>query len=80
MPTNRFISLGILILAASVLLWMGAQLTKLIEWILPYTAGVGIVLIVGAAIWESWHAKKTEPPKSTVTSDPLPPRPDAHER
>lgn len=46
MPTNRFIYLGTLLVAASVLIWLGAELTKRITWFLPYSGAVGAVLIL----------------------------------
>jgi len=38
--------IGVLVLAASVLLWLGAVLLRNIEWILPWSAGVGVALIL----------------------------------
>lgn len=51
MPTNRVIYLGVLVVAASALLWLGAELAKRIEWILPYTGVIGIALVlIGVAM------------------------------
>jgi uncharacterized iron-regulated membrane protein len=51
MPTNRFIYFGILIIAASALLWAGAWLAKQVDWLLPYTGLAGLLLIIaGLAI------------------------------
>jgi hypothetical protein len=51
MPRNRLMYYGVLIVAASALIWIGAWLTRRIEWILPYTGMVGVFLIVtGVAI------------------------------
>ena len=52
MPKNRAIYIGVLVLVASALIWAGAQLTQRIEWILPYTAIAGVVLIVVGVIYE----------------------------
>lgn len=46
MPKNRLLYLGILVIVASVLLWIGAELTKRVEWILPYTGGLGVLLLI----------------------------------
>lgn len=46
MPTNKLIYFGVIVIAASVLLWLGAQLAKLVEWILPYTGIAGILLVM----------------------------------
>ena len=46
MPKNRLIHLGAVIVAAAVLIWLGAKLTMYIVWIVPYTVGVGAALIV----------------------------------
>lgn len=46
MPRNKVMYVGVVVLAASVLLWLGAALLRNIEWILPWSAGVGIALIL----------------------------------
>jgi uncharacterized membrane protein len=43
---NGWVNLGFLIVVASAMIWLGAELTQRIEWILPYTAAVGALLIV----------------------------------
>ena len=57
MPDNRIIYYGIVALAATVLLWIGAELTKRIEWILPYTGGVAIAMVVGGFLYEWWKLR-----------------------
>lgn len=57
MPKNRVIYWGIVILVATVLLWLGAQLTKRIEWLLPYAGAVGITMIAGGFIYELWKSR-----------------------
>ncbi len=42
---NRLIYWGIVVLMASLLLWLGAELAKRVEWFLPYAAGFGLALI-----------------------------------
>lgn len=46
MPRNKVMYVGVLVLAASVLLYLGAVLLRNIEWILPWSAGVGVALIL----------------------------------
>jgi hypothetical protein len=57
MPNNRVIYTGLMVLVATVLLWIGAELTKRIEWALPYAGGLGVVLVVGGSIYELWKAR-----------------------
>ncbi len=61
MPKNRVIYWGIVVLVATVLLWVGAQLTKRIEWILPYTGALGVVMIAGGFIYELWKSRTHKP-------------------
>lgn len=60
MPNNRVIYWGIVVLVATVLLWIGAELTKRIEWILPYAAAAGVIMIVGGFIYELWKKRTLE--------------------
>jgi len=53
MPKNVMLYLGTLIVAASALLWLGAKLTQMVEWILPYTAGAGVLLLIIGLVFES---------------------------
>ena len=46
MLQNPFFRVGVLIVVASALLWLGAELSRRIEWILPYTAGFGLALVL----------------------------------
>ncbi len=59
MPHNRFLHLGILVVVASALLWLGAQLTKRIEWALPYSAGLGVALLAIGLLVE-WRRKQRD--------------------
>jgi uncharacterized membrane-anchored protein len=67
MPNNRVIYWGIIVLVATALLWIGAELSKRLEWLLPYAAGTGVVLIVLGAIYELWHSRR----KSPTSEEPL---------
>jgi len=46
MPENRLLYLGILAIVAAASLWVGAELTRRIEWTVPYVGGAGIALVV----------------------------------
>ncbi len=67
MPRNRFIYWGIVSLVATVSLWLGAELTKRIEWILPYTGGLAIAMIVGGFVYEWRKTRKLR----TITAEPV---------
>jgi hypothetical protein len=74
MPKNRFIYWGIVTLVATVSLWLGAELTKRVEWILPYTGGLAIAMIVGGFVYEWSKTRKlrtsTAEPVDLVTAPP----------
>jgi hypothetical protein len=59
---------GVLIVVASALIWMGAWLTKRIEWILPYTGAVGVVLIIIAVAMELRN-RGDAPVETALTGD-----------
>ena len=44
MPRNKAIYIGVLVVAASALLYIGGQIIRTIEWFLPWAAGVGVAL------------------------------------
>jgi hypothetical protein len=50
--------LGIVLIVAAVSVWLGAELTRRIEWTVPYVGGAGIVLVVLAVVLEFWKAKR----------------------
>lgn len=52
MPKNSIMYLGVLIVAASALLWLGAQITKMVEWALPWAGGIGVILIIAGVFME----------------------------
>ncbi|GBC93362.1 hypothetical protein HRbin15_01853 [bacterium HR15] len=58
--------LGVLVLAASVLLWLGAALLRKIEWILPWSAGVGIALILVSMAMELRKSAQTKSSTAAV--------------
>lgn len=57
MPNNRVIYWGIVVLVATVLLWIGAELTKRIEGALPYAGAIGVLMVVGGFIFELWKTR-----------------------
>lgn len=59
MPENRVMYLGIVLIVAAVSLWLGAELTKRIEWTVPYVGGAGVVLVVLA--WRSNSRRRGKP-------------------
>lgn len=69
MPNNRIIYWGIVVLVATVLLWIGAELTKRIEGALPYAGGVGVFMIVGGFVYELWKARSAKKPDAEKFPD-----------
>jgi hypothetical protein len=57
MPNNRVIYWGIVIMVVTVLVWIGAELTKRIEWMLPYAAAIGVLMVVGGFVYEFWRQR-----------------------
>lgn len=58
MPENRVMYLGIVLIVAAASLWVGAELTKRIEWTVPYIGAAGIVLVVAGVALEFWKSKR----------------------
>ncbi len=56
---SRLIYWGILVLMASLLLWLGVELAKRIEWFLPYAGGLGLSLIAGGYFLELRKARNS---------------------
>lgn len=46
MPKNRFIHIGVLIIAATALLYASEWILTRIAWILPYAGVAGAILVV----------------------------------
>lgn len=57
MPENRLMYLGIVLIVAAVSVWLGAELTRRIEWAVPYVSGAGVVLVILGVALEFWKAK-----------------------
>ena len=55
---NGLIYWGIVVLMATLLLWLGVELAKRIEWFLPYSGGLALSLIAGGYLLEIRKARK----------------------
>jgi small neutral amino acid transporter SnatA (MarC family) len=58
---NGLIYWGIVVLMASLLLWLGVELAKRIEWFLPYSGGLALCMIAGGYLLEIRKARKARP-------------------
>lgn len=67
MPRNKMIYVGVLLVAASALLYLGGLLIRSIEWFLPWSAGAGVALILIGLFAEMQKSRKPKP-LSTETS------------
>lgn len=61
MPRNRLLYVGVLVVAASALLYIGGQIIRTIEWFLPWSAGVGVALILVGLFVEMRKSGKPTP-------------------
>jgi uncharacterized protein YybS (DUF2232 family) len=58
MPENRILYLGIVLIIAAVSVWIGAELTRRVEWAVPYIGGAGVILIVVGVVLEIWKVRQ----------------------
>ena len=58
MPKNPFIYYGLLLIVGTAAVYAGSWLTQRIEFVLPFTLGVGILLVILGAMMESRKKKK----------------------
>lgn len=72
MPKNRIIYAGILVIAATALLWGANWILARVSWALPYVAVIGVVLIVAGVIIEGRAGKSALLPGEKV-GEPLVP-------
>ena len=70
---NGLIYWGIVVLMATLLLWLGVELAKRIEWFLPYAGGLGLSLIAVGYLLEIRKARKARASKRTQQEQPRPP-------
>jgi membrane-bound ClpP family serine protease len=61
MPRNRLMYIGVLVLAAAALLYIGGQVIRTIEWFLPWAAGIGVALILIGLFMEMQKSGKPKP-------------------
>jgi hypothetical protein len=57
MPQNKLLYIGLLVVAASALIWVGAWLTARIEFAVPYAIGVGALMIIAGLVMEAKKKK-----------------------
>jgi heme exporter protein D len=60
MPKNKFIYYGILIVAATALLWAGYQITNIALMILPWAGGIGALTIIVGLVMEAKKSRASE--------------------
>ena len=72
MPKNRVIYVGLLLIAASALIWLGALLARFIldSGILPWTGGLGVLLVIVGMVLEARKQKETAA-LSAGSADPV---------
>lgn len=70
MPTNKIIYVGLLVIAASALLWVGAWLAKQVDWLLPYTGIAGILLVIVGMFTEVKKKKAAAAAQSDAGDSP----------
>jgi uncharacterized membrane protein len=58
MPKNQLIYYGLIVLIGTAGLWIGIELASRIMWLLPYLAGIAIIMIAIGIFYESQRAKK----------------------
>lgn len=68
MPKNRWIYIGVLVVAAAALIWAATEVGNRIIFAMPYVAGVGVVLIVVGLVMES--KKKQEAAANPAQTPP----------
>jgi hypothetical protein len=71
MPKNQLIYYGLILLIGTMGLWIGIELAVRVRWLLPYLAGVAIIMIAIGVFYEAQRRAKssaTEPPDTTTDS------------
>lgn len=59
MPQNRVMYFGIVLVVAAACVWLGAELTRRIDWAVPYIGGAGVALIVAGTALEVYKARRS---------------------
>jgi uncharacterized membrane protein YfcA len=71
MPKNKLLYLGLLVIAAAALIYIGAWLAEFLKPAVPYAIAVGALMIIAGLIMES--RKKDKAVESGIA--PTPPGP-----
>jgi hypothetical protein len=58
MPKNQLIYYGLILLTGTLGLWIGIELASRILWLLPYLAGVAIIMIAIGIFYEAQRRGK----------------------
>jgi hypothetical protein len=58
MPKNQLIYYGLILLIGTMGLWIGIELAVRIRWLLPYLAGVAIIMIAIGVFYEAQRRAK----------------------
>lgn len=58
MPKNQLIYYGLILLIGTLGLWIGIELARRILWLLPYLAGVAIIMIAIGLFYEAQRRAK----------------------
>ncbi len=73
MPNNRFLYYGLLVIVASAAIYAGAEITKRIEYFVPISASIGVLMVVLGLVQEHQRRKPKSPAiKSDATVIPTP--------
>ena len=59
MPTNRLMYIGILLIVAGASLFVGAELARRTEWMVPFLGVAGVVLVLVGVVLEFWPTRTT---------------------
>lgn len=70
MPKNRFMYAGILLIAASAVLWVAAQILKRVEYALFTVAIIGVILVIVGLVMEAREGKEALKP-GEASGEPL---------
>ena len=52
---------GSILIVAAASVWLGAELTRRIEWAVPYVGGAGVLLVILGVAQEFWKSKSDTP-------------------
>jgi hypothetical protein len=69
MPKNQLIYYGLILLIGTMGLWIGIELAVRVRWLLPYLAGVAIIMIAIGVFYEAQNRGKGT---ATDTKDAAP--------